>query len=413
MQWVSDWNPGAVAVFGVVMASSMGCLVYWSVALGRVLRSLRTLPTARAGLSLPAPQRRVCLIVPAHNEERALPRLAESLKRQDYKTARFVLVLDRCTDGTGEAVRRVVGDDDRFEIIELGECPPAWAGKVNAAWQGVLQSRAAREAEVLVFTDADCELDPGCLRACVALLEDRRLDLLSLLSTLRMEKWFELLCQPAATLELLRHNPLERANRNDEQHRAFANGQFLMFRAEAYHRAGGHPTVREALLEDIALAKRMAHGPERFRTGLLVADGMVRCSMYDTWTQFRSGWRRIYIEACGRKSKRLVGNAWKARGVGTVLPLGAAVGLLTSIGDPSLDVGWRLGVGIVSGSALSVWLAALWLLARAGGAAGWTVLLHAIGTWLVGGILIEGARDLRERRPTRWGGREYVLEDRS
>lgn len=409
-------SPGASTlvghlVFGVLMAAGVGCAVYWSVALWRVVRTMRRIPTARAGLMLPTPQARVCLIVPAHNEEQALPKLAGSLKRQDLPGVRFVLVLDRCTDRTLEGTRQVIGDDDRFEILEVTECPPEWAGKVHAAWTGVQRSEAAQRADVLAFTDADCELDPGCLRAAAALLEEQRLDLLSLLSTLRMEKWFELVCQPAAALELMRHHPLDRANRNDDQHRAFANGQFLMFRAEAYHRAGGHPAVREALLEDIALAKLVAreHG---MRTGLLVADGMVRCAMYDTWEQFRNGWRRIFIEACGRKSDRMIKNAWRARVVGSMLPTGALVGLVTSMSDLGVgDVG-RILLGIVCGIALIVWLAALVLLARAGGSAGWTVVFHALGTWLVGSILAEGARDLREGRPTRWGGREYVLEDR-
>lgn len=399
--------------YGVLAGASVGCLVYWSAALLQIVRTLRRLPTARAGLALPIPNRRVCLIVPAHNEERSLPKLAESLKQQDLPGTRFVLALDRCTDGTLEATRRVIEGDARFEIIEIDSCPPDWAGKVNAAWQAVQRSEAAAEAEVLAFTDADCEFEPGCLRACAALMEDRNLDLLSLLSTLRMEKWFELLCQPAATLELMRHNPLDRANRNDADHRAFANGQFLMFRAEAYHRVGGHQAVRDALLEDIALAKRMAHGPERFRTGLLSADGLVRCSMYETWEQFRNGWRRIFIEACGRKSRRMAGNAWKARLAGTVLPCATLAAVVYAIAEADGSGIWRVGLGVVAGLSLIAWIMALGFLARAGGSAGWTIVFHAIGTWLIGGILLEGARDLAEGRPTRWGGREYVLEDRS
>ncbi|GAB4384099.1 MAG: hypothetical protein Kow0022_05650 [Phycisphaerales bacterium] len=406
-------NAKALIVEAVLAGASAGCLVYWTIALWRIVNTLRLLPTARAGLRLPAPDKRVCLIVPAHNEEQSLPGLIESLMRQDMPGARFVLALDRCTDGTAEAARRAIGDDERFEIIEIDSCPADWAGKVHAAWQAVQRSAAAADADVLAFTDADCEFEPGCLRACAALMEDRNLDLLSLLSTLRMKKWFELVCQPAAALELMRHHPPERANRNGEGHRAFANGQFMMFRSDAYRRIGGHAAVRDALLEDIALAKRMAHGPERFRTGLLSADGMVRCAMYETWRQFRDGWRRIFIEASGRKSRRMVSHAWQARLVGTVFPCGALAAAAYALAGEFDSGTTQMALGLLAGLALLVWFTALTLLARAGGSAGWTVVFHPVGTWLVGRILLEGAKDLVKRRPTRWGGRDYVLEDRS
>jgi len=401
-------------VLGVLFACAVGCLVYWGAALWQTISTLRSLPTARAGLDLPVDEDLcVCLVVPAHNEEEALPRLVRSLRAQDLPNARFVLALDRCTDGTASAARSAIGDDDRFEIIEVSTCPEDWAGKVNAAWMGVQQSQAARQAEVLVFTDADCVFEPGCLRACAALLEARKLDLLSLLSTLRCRHWFEHVCQPAAMLELMRLFPLHRANRNDGSHRAFANGQFMMFRAEAYHRVGGHEAVREALLEDIAFARLMTLPRHGMRTGLLLADGMVRCAMYETWQQFRDGWKRILIESCGRKSSRLRSAAWRGRLASVGLPTGTFLCLLAAVFVSGLSEPVRLGVVGVSAAGLIVWLTTLVLIARAAHAPVWSVPLHVIGGWLVGAIELEGACDLVAGRPTRWGGREYVLEDRS
>src|SRR5205823_291327 len=95
------------------------------------------------------------------------------------------------------------------------------------------------------------------IRACVALLERRRLDLLSLLSTLTCDTWFERLAQPAAGFELVRQYPISRANRRSNP-RAFANGQFMLFRRAAYDAIGGHGAVHDELLEDLALARRLA-----------------------------------------------------------------------------------------------------------------------------------------------------------
>ena len=46
--------------------------------------------------------------------------------------AAFVLALDRYTDDTGAIARAAVGPDERFEVLEITECPDDWAGKVNA-----------------------------------------------------------------------------------------------------------------------------------------------------------------------------------------------------------------------------------------------------------------------------------------
>jgi len=388
--------------------------VVWGILLWHVLRTVFRLPTAAAGLTMdPGPKASICVIIPAHNEQDSIGRLIDSLKAQDHPQARFVLALDRCTDSTASVAREAVADDPRFEIIEIADCPDGWAGKVNAAWAGVRKSEAARDADLLVFTDADCAFDPGCLRACAALLHDRGLDLLSLLSTLDTVAWFERMAQPTATLELMRQYPLTRANRTDSVQRPFANGQFMMFRAQAYRAVGGHEAVHDALLEDIAFARLLALPRNGFRTGLLLANGMVLCRMYETWDQFRTGWKRIYTESLNRRSLRMRSAAWRVRMMGTVLPAASALALIIALFVDPEAVPVRSTAIIASSIGLGLWIIGCGTIVRAGRAPLWTIPLQMVGAWFVGGILTEGAHDLATGRPTRWGGREYVLEDRS
>jgi glycosyltransferase involved in cell wall biosynthesis len=353
----------------------------------------------------------VCVVVPAHNEAANIARLIESLRQQDLPSARFVLALDRCTDDTASIAQRAIEGDTRFEIIEINQCPQGWAGKVNAAWTGVQRSAGARDAAYLVFSDADCAFHPGCLRACVALIEERNLDLLSLLSTLSSDHWFEAVVQPAATMELMRQYPLLRANRHDERQRPFANGQFMMFRAAAYTAIGGHEAVREALLEDIAFARLIA--ARGFRSGLLLADGIVRCRMYDSWPQFKTGWKRIYIEASNRKSRRLSQASRRARLTGSALP---ALGGASLVGGLLVDAGadpLRVAAIAFGGIGLIIWTIAMLCVARAGRTPWWAIVFMPFGCWMVGGVLARAARELASGVPTRWGGRDYVLVDRS
>ena len=178
-------------------------------------RSRRLVPTLRLGEELARrepPRGSVCVIVPAHNEARLIAGFIRSLRSETYTQMRVVLALDRCTDETLDIARRETAGDARFEIVEIDACPPDWAGKVHAVHEGLVRSRAAAGAEYLLFVDADTEFTPGRIAASLALMHHRELDMLSLLSTLTYETWFERVVQPAAVMELLTQYPLPRAN---------------------------------------------------------------------------------------------------------------------------------------------------------------------------------------------------------
>ena len=211
------------------------------------------------------------------------------------------------------------------------------------------QARGAQDADYLLFADADTVFEPGCIAASLALVRQRKLDLLSLISTLTHDTWFERVVQTAAALELMRQYPLLRANGLKDR-RAFANGQFMLFTRAAYDAIGGHAAVKGALLEDLALA-RLIVDDRRRNAGVFLAAGLLHCRMYAGWAQFRRGWKRIYTEAADRKASRLSLSAVRVHFLGVVLPL------------------WTLGCGLYGGllvgrdlttglSLLGLWLVA-------------------------------------------------------
>jgi cellulose synthase/poly-beta-1,6-N-acetylglucosamine synthase-like glycosyltransferase len=181
-------------------------------------------------------------VVPAHNESRVIAACVRSLRTETYPQLRVVFALDRCTDDTAALVRAGIAGDGRFEIVEIDACPDDWAGKVHAAHTGVTRSRGAQGADYLLFADADTVFEPGCIAASLALMRQRKLDLLSLLSTLTHDMWFERVVQTAAAFELMRQYPPIRAN-GLKKRRAFANGQFMLFTRDTYDAVGGHAAV--------------------------------------------------------------------------------------------------------------------------------------------------------------------------
>jgi glycosyltransferase involved in cell wall biosynthesis len=407
----------AIAIAALAFPAA-GLLLYAVALFHRHARTMRCVPTARAGLEWAAsrtPTGSVCLIVPAHNEQDVVGTLIDSLRSQDYPRLSVVLSLDRCTDDTRAAAERHIAGDPRFHIHAVDTCPDDWAGKVHAIWSAVQGVESARQADYLLFADADTIFDQRCVSACVAYLEERRLDLFSLLSTLTTERWFEKIVQPVAAMELVYQFPLTRCNAPDAR-RPFANGQFMLFRADAYRKVGGHAAVKDELLEDIALARRVTE--LGLAPGVALADGLLRCRMYPDWQAFRRGWKRIYTESAKRRSSRLRRSAWRVRTLGAILPACTiALAVLSAAAlaarPEGLDPGApRFGL-MLAVAALAAWWWALARIYATGGSPRWAVFAAPWGFWSVGAILAEAARDLRRGIPTLWAGRAYRRPDRS
>lgn len=392
------------------------CGAYYAVVAWRVHVSNRTIPTARRGLTLPEPEGgwpSVCVVIPAHNEADIIEHSARSLMATDYPDLRVVYALDRCTDETERVLRDAIGDDPRFTIHTIRECPDDWAGKTHAIWRAVNDTDASRDAEMLLFTDADTEFGPSLVRATVALRRERGVGMLSLLSTLTFETAFERVDQPAAGFELIRQFPLDQVNDPGDKPRHFANGQFMLFTREAYEAVGGHEGVKDALLEDLAFAVKLAPIHSGHRVGVHLADGLLTCRMYRSPEAFRKGWKRIYTEAAKRKPDRLRTLATRLVITGVLFPFVSHVaivaGLVVALRDTPLAA-WLLATGF--GSLAMMWLG-LSLVYRAQGAPLWLIPAYPLGAWRTAGILREAARDLTTGVRTEWGGRAYTREVRT
>jgi len=400
-------NAGFDILLLVLMVGAVASLVYWGAVAAAILMTGWKLPTARDGVGIAdrePPGETVCVVVPAHNEAGNIGRLIGSLKAQDYDRLRVVLALDRCTDDTKGVAVEAIDGDHRFEIVEIDVCPEEWAGKVHAAYCGVSRSVGAKDAELLLFSDADTWFDPACVRATVGLANDRGLDMLSLLSTLEGALWFERWVQPAAAFELARQFPLLRVNMDGERQRPFANGQFMLFKREAYDAIGGHELVKGAVLEDIAFAQQLKY--RGHRGGLLMADGMLKCGMYGSWSEFVRGWKRIYTESANREAGRLKRYAVRVPVLNAGLPAMAFLCAVLAfvMGDSSTQV-WAGGLGIAG---VLAWVFAVGLMLKMSHAPLWQVPGFAVGSFCVGRIFGQAGRDLVEGTPTEWGGKSYV-----
>ena len=387
-----------LSILSIVLAvPAVGGVIWWilvTVRLGRMLSTGLSLKRGLEGMPKAEP---LSVVIPAHNEERVIGRCIDSILNQDVDGLEVIVVADRCTDGTESIVEERAALDSRLLLIRNRECPPSWAGKCNAARIGADHATG----DWLAFIDADTNAEPQLLRAALNEAQCRHTGLLSLLTDLECTQWFERSTQPVAMMALLSMFPPDAVNRG----RTFANGQFMLFDRDWYDKIGGHVSVKDDLLEDIAFAGQMKAAGGR--VNVLRADGLLSCSMYGDREAFMRGWMRIFLEATKRRPRTLRKHALRQLMLGWLLPICSITAIVIGLAAGSPWGGFAVLAG---GLSLLQQLGALCWTWHIGRQPMWSVLLYPIGTWNVYRVMRWAEKALQSGEPIRWGGREYVLE---
>ena len=142
----------------VVFWGSAGLLVYTQAGYGALLAVLASRPARRPTPPEGSATPPVSVIVAAYAEESVIERRVANLRALDYP-AEVIVACDGSPDATAERARAAGAD----QVLELPR-----GGKIRA------QDAAVRAAsgELLAFSDANAEWEPGALRALVRAFDD-------------------------------------------------------------------------------------------------------------------------------------------------------------------------------------------------------------------------------------------------
>ena len=111
----------------------------------------------------------VSVIIPVHNESLRIEGLLRSLAAQDYPRVEIIFVDDRSRDETPDMITAAMKNLPRARMITLKENPgPNY--KQYALARGIEVS----SGELLLFTDADCEMSPRWIQAMVKRMSDKK-----------------------------------------------------------------------------------------------------------------------------------------------------------------------------------------------------------------------------------------------
>ena len=217
---------------------------------------------SRGAASWPA----VTVVIPARDEAECIGETVGSLLRQDYPGSLTVIVVDdQSRDGTAQVARdaaTALDAGERLTVLSGQALPAGWTGKLWAQHQGVEAASARPDpSDYLLLTDADIGYAPDALRGLVMRAQAGGYVLTSLMAKLRCESLAERMFIPAFIFFFQMLYPFAWAN-DPRRATAAAAGGCMLVRREVLRQAGGMASIRNALIDDCALAKVLkAHGP--------------------------------------------------------------------------------------------------------------------------------------------------------
>ncbi|MGA7733525.1 MAG: glycosyltransferase family 2 protein [Chloroflexia bacterium] len=238
--------------------------------LGIVAVNLGVLPTTTAYQPAPGGQPLVAVLLPARNEASNIEACLQSLLQQNYENITIWVYDDDSDDDTLAITKRLA--HSKLRVVEGKGMPPTgWLGKANALHRLYESVRAESEPDYLLFTDADVHFEPEAVSRAVFTAQAWNAGLLSIFPRQKLGTFAERLAVPTM-LHWTVYNflPLPIAfARGSGPAFAAANGQFMLFRREAYEACGGHQAVRSQILEDVALSRAVKASGHR----AVLADG--------------------------------------------------------------------------------------------------------------------------------------------
>ncbi|HCO66685.1 MAG TPA: glycosyl transferase family 2 [Dysgonomonas sp.] len=235
----------------------------------------------------------VSILIPARNEAENIENLLEDLLTINYPSLEIWVYDDSSTDNTADIVLKYASLHSHIHLLEGKPLPDGWMGKNFACYQ--LASVAT--GEKLLFLDADVRVRNEIIEKSLFYIDKYRLKLLSVFPTQIMPTTGSRMVVPIMNWILLSLLPLPLIRLSKMVSLSAANGQYMFFDADEYHRIEPHRLFRSNQVEDIAILKEYKR--RRMKSATLLGADDIYCRMYSELQEGIDGFSKNVFQFFG------------------------------------------------------------------------------------------------------------------
>jgi chlorobactene glucosyltransferase len=243
---------------------------------------------------LPEQPEKISVLIPARNEQANLPRCLDSLLAQSYQNLEILVMDDDSTDGTWTLLQGYASRyPERIRIARSSSLPAGWVGTCWVCWQlGQLAT-----GSWLAFVDADTVHHPDSISHAYQEARRRNSSLLSYVPDLILGTLAEKIGVPVITFAFYLLFPMGVIRWLRSRCAAMAVGPFLLVRRDTYERFGGHASLRDEIVDDVAMARAVKTVGEP--VDLIDGTGLMYTRFYHNAREVWNGFSKAAFGAFG------------------------------------------------------------------------------------------------------------------
>ncbi len=330
----------------------------------------------------------VSIVIPARNEEHALPNLLDSLSGQLSPKDEVIVVDDHSEDNTKE-----VAENSGVKVLESLPTPEGWIGKAWACYQG---ARTA-SGQILVFLDADTIMEENGLKKILETYTEED-SILSIQPYHKIRRLYEQLSAFFNIIVMAGIGTFSILGKRIKPRGLF--GPVVVMKKQHYLDSGGHDSVKGEILDDVTLGSELCKQGMTLRC--LGGKNTISFRMYPNGiSELINGWSKGFAMGAVRTSTPLLILIvlWIAGGIGTSRSL-----IEAAIAANTAQI-------VISGGLYVLFAAQIyWMLVRIGSFRFYTALFYLVPVAFFVVVFTYSFFRIFVIKSVKWKGREISLK---
>ena len=196
---------------------------------------------------------RVCIIIPARNEENTIIKTLKSIKSQEYSHLEVIVINDNSSDNTAKKIIDFKKEFAKLSLLNGKKLPKGWVGKTWALKQGV-DFALKKKFEYFLFLDSDITLGKGLLSRAVSFANHFDFIMISLMAKLHCKSIWEKLLIPPFIFFFQMLYPFNKVC-NRYFNTAAAAGGFILCKASIFEEVNLYTRIKDKVIDDCNLAR--------------------------------------------------------------------------------------------------------------------------------------------------------------